>query len=176
MRQPTQPRRDSEGVPAHGWAVSTVPSTRASVRSLVRKSRDETNSRWSRARVPPAWRYGAGTSGVHESAGRPTVSEKWKTAWTNFGSGRKTGLSKGKHGASCQVFRPRSWSNGDRVAEGSRSREERRVRRCAGDLNRSTNRLRRKFDPLDKWIETRPQVESVMDDARKINQVMVRGK
>jgi hypothetical protein len=31
-------------------------------------------------------------------------------------------------------------------------------------------------DPLDKWIETRPQVESVMDDARKINQVMVRGK
>ena len=25
-----------------------------------------------------------------------------------------------------------------------------------GDLNRSTNRLRRKFDPLDKWMETRP--------------------
>jgi hypothetical protein len=45
-----------------------------------------------------------------------------------------------------------------------------------GDLNRSTNRLRRKFDPLDKWIETRSEVESVMDDARKINQVMVRGK
>ena len=45
-----------------------------------------------------------------------------------------------------------------------------------GDLNRSTNRLRRKFDPLDKWIETRPEVERVLDDARKINQVMVRGK
>ena len=45
-----------------------------------------------------------------------------------------------------------------------------------GDLNRSTNRLRRKFDPTDKWMETRPQVESVLDDARKINQVMVRGK
>ena len=45
-----------------------------------------------------------------------------------------------------------------------------------GDLNRSTNRLRRKFDPTDKWIETRPQVEAVLDDARKINQVMVRGK
>jgi hypothetical protein len=45
-----------------------------------------------------------------------------------------------------------------------------------GDLNRSTNRLRRKFDPLDKWIETRPEVENVMEDARKINQVMVRGK
>ena len=45
-----------------------------------------------------------------------------------------------------------------------------------GDLTRSTNRLRRKFDPLDKWIETRPQVETVLEDARKINQVMVRGK
>jgi hypothetical protein len=45
-----------------------------------------------------------------------------------------------------------------------------------GDLNRSTNRLRRQFDPTDKWMETRPQVERVLDDARKINQVMVRGK
>jgi hypothetical protein len=45
-----------------------------------------------------------------------------------------------------------------------------------GDLNRTTNRLRRQFDPADKWLETRPQVENVMDDARKINQVLVRGK
>ena len=45
-----------------------------------------------------------------------------------------------------------------------------------GDLNGSTNRLRRKFDPTDKWLETRPQVENVLDDARKINQVLVRGK
>ena len=44
------------------------------------------------------------------------------------------------------------------------------------DLNKSTNRLRRKFDPTDKWMETRPQVESVLEDARKINQVLVRGK
>ena len=44
------------------------------------------------------------------------------------------------------------------------------------DLNKSTNRLRRKFDPSDKWMETRPQVENVMDDARQINQVLVRGK
>ena len=43
------------------------------------------------------------------------------------------------------------------------------------DLNRSTNRLRRKFDPTDKWMETRPQVERVLDNARRINQVMVRG-
>lgn len=44
-----------------------------------------------------------------------------------------------------------------------------------GDLNKSTNRLRRKFDATDKWIETKGQVESVVDDARKINQVVARG-
>jgi len=44
-----------------------------------------------------------------------------------------------------------------------------------GDLNRSTNRLRRKFDPLDKWIETKIEVERVVDDGRKINQAVARG-
>ena len=44
-----------------------------------------------------------------------------------------------------------------------------------GDLNQSTNRLRRQFDPTDKWLETRPQVERMLDDARKINQVLTRG-
>ena len=43
------------------------------------------------------------------------------------------------------------------------------------DLNRSTNRLRRKFDPLDKWMETKAQMQQVLDDGRRINQVMVRG-
>jgi hypothetical protein len=44
-----------------------------------------------------------------------------------------------------------------------------------GDLNRSTNKLRRKFDATDKWIETKSQVQSVVDDGRKINQVVARG-
>ena len=44
-----------------------------------------------------------------------------------------------------------------------------------GDLNRSTNRLRRKFDATDTWMQTKVQVEQVMDDARKINQVVARG-
>ena len=44
-----------------------------------------------------------------------------------------------------------------------------------GDLNRSTNRLRRKFDPTDKWMETKGEVEKVVDDGRKINQVVARG-
>ena len=44
-----------------------------------------------------------------------------------------------------------------------------------GDLNRSTNRLRRKFDATDTWMETKVQVEKVVDDGRHINQVMVKG-
>jgi hypothetical protein len=44
-----------------------------------------------------------------------------------------------------------------------------------GELNRSTNRLRRKFDPTDKWMETRPQVERMLDDGRRINQAVARG-
>lgn len=44
-----------------------------------------------------------------------------------------------------------------------------------GDLNRSTNRLRRKFDPTDKWQETRVQMERVLDDGRRINQAVARG-
>jgi hypothetical protein len=44
-----------------------------------------------------------------------------------------------------------------------------------GDLNRSTNRLRRKFDATDTWIETKVQVEAMMDDGRRINQVIARG-
>jgi len=45
-----------------------------------------------------------------------------------------------------------------------------------GELNRSTNRLRRKFDATDAWIETKVEVERVVDDARKINQALARGK
>ena len=44
-----------------------------------------------------------------------------------------------------------------------------------GDLNRSTNRLRRKFDATDNWMETKVEVDRILDDARKINQVVARG-
>jgi hypothetical protein len=43
------------------------------------------------------------------------------------------------------------------------------------DLNRSTNRLRRKFDPTSKYLETKAQMEQVMDSGRRVNQVMTRG-
>src|SRR5678816_1928819 len=44
------------------------------------------------------------------------------------------------------------------------------------DLNGSTNRLRRKFDGTSNYMETRSNMENVMEDARRVNQVLVRGK
>ena len=43
------------------------------------------------------------------------------------------------------------------------------------DLNRTTNRLRRKFDPTSNFLETKAQMEQVMDSARRVNQVMTKG-
>ena len=43
------------------------------------------------------------------------------------------------------------------------------------DLNRSTNRLRRKFDPSPNYIQTKAEMERVMDAARRVNEVMVKG-
>lgn len=45
-----------------------------------------------------------------------------------------------------------------------------------GDLNRSTNRLRRRFRKANDYLETKVQVDRVVDDARKINQLMTRGR
>ncbi len=42
-------------------------------------------------------------------------------------------------------------------------------------LNRSTNRLRRKFDPIDTWMQTKSEVQGVVDDGRRINQAVTRG-
>jgi hypothetical protein len=43
------------------------------------------------------------------------------------------------------------------------------------DLNRTTNRLRRKFDPTSNYLETKAQMEQVMDSARRVNQMMTKG-
>jgi hypothetical protein len=43
------------------------------------------------------------------------------------------------------------------------------------DLNGATNRLRRKFSSTSKYMETKSQMENVMESARRVNQVMVKG-
>jgi len=44
-----------------------------------------------------------------------------------------------------------------------------------GDLNKSTNKLRRKFDSTDNWASTKNLVESVVEDGRKVNQSLTKG-
>jgi len=44
-----------------------------------------------------------------------------------------------------------------------------------GDLNKSTNKLRREFDATDTWMTTKAEVQSVVDDARKVNQSLTKG-
>src|SRR5262245_55096257 len=81
--------------------------------------------------------------------------------------------------ANAQSAKPSGRTRGRTATEGQKEAARERkdeLEDALGDLNQSTNRLRRQFNPTDKWIETRPQVERVLDDARKINQVMVRGK
>src|SRR5882672_3638095 len=38
-----------------------------------------------------------------------------------------------------------------------------------GDLNKSTNKLRRKFDATDTWMTTKGEVQKVVDDGRTVN-------
>lgn len=43
------------------------------------------------------------------------------------------------------------------------------------DMNKSTNRLRRKFDGTDNWASTKNEVQKVVDDARTVNQSLTKG-
>jgi hypothetical protein len=74
--------------------------------------------------------------------------------------------------------------NADRQRGGSRNNNARKdtakrtkdaLDEALDDLNKSTNRLRRKFDVTDAWMQTKSLVESVVDDGRKINQQVTRG-
>ena len=68
----------------------------------------------------------------------------------------------------------RAQANPNAKAAASEGKDE--LDDALGELNRSTNRLRRKFDATDTWMETKAEVQRVIDDGRKINQVVARGK
>jgi hypothetical protein len=73
-----------------------------------------------------------------------------------------------------QARRPRRGdATDDQKANASARKDE--LEDALDGLNTSTNRLRRKFDATDSWMETKAQMERVMSDARKINQVIARG-
>jgi hypothetical protein len=43
-----------------------------------------------------------------------------------------------------------------------------------GELNCSTNKLRREFDATDTWMTTKGEVQKVVDDGRSVNQALTK--
>jgi len=87
-----------------------------------------------------------------------------------------------KRGENARDANSTAQSSGRRKGQGATENQKARANNkkdalddALDDLNGSTNRLRRRFDATDKWIETKSQVESVVEDGRKINQVVARG-
>jgi hypothetical protein len=126
-----------------------------------------------------------GVSGLAIAQGvftKAQVGERIRKVEDGVDEFRKWAENRGEQGKSTAQEAKESGRTRSRTAtatesqkDGARAKKD-ELDDALGNLNTSTNRLRRKFDPQDKWMETRPQVENVLDDARKINQVMVRGK
>ena len=108
----------------------------------------------------------------------PIVFAKSRMAWTSFASGRRRGVATAKTDAQTAQASGRTRRSGNTPNEAQKQTAQQTnddLNDALSDLDRSTNRLRRKFDPLDTWMETKAQMQRVMDDGRRINQVMVRG-
>ena len=78
------------------------------------------------------------------------VAEFWKWAENRAEQGKTNAESAKASG------RTRSRGATDAQKEAGREKKD-ELEDALSDLNRSTNRLRRKFDPTDKWMETRPR-------------------
>ncbi len=102
---------------------------------------------------------------------------------------RERGAASGATGESAQVNRSsRRSGRGRRTRENPPSSETAAARTAAlddgteelkdalDDLDGSTNRLRRRFRRANDYLETKVQVDRVVDDAKRINQVMTRGR
>ena len=122
---------------------------------------------------------GAGSSLAQAVFTKAQVGERIRKVEDGVDEFRKWAENRGEQGKS-QVQAARNAGRGrGRTATESQKTQAHNTKDdledALSDLNRSTNRLRRKFNPTDKWMETRPQVERVLDDGRRINQVLVRG-
>jgi hypothetical protein len=82
--------------------------------------------------------------------------------------------SKGDAQAAQGRARANSGNTEARKEQAGRTKDE--LDDALGELNTSTNRLRRRFDGASNYMDTREQMEKVMESARRVNQVMTRGK
>jgi hypothetical protein len=98
------------------------------------------------------------------------LSTRGENARDNAASAKKSGGGEGRRGG-----RGASAENKAAAKDQAKGAKD-DLQNAMDDLNRTTNRLRRKFDPAANYLETKVQMEQVMDSARRVNQVVGRSK
>ena len=129
-----------------------------------------------------------GTAGVQAAAQlmtKPQVANLIKNVENGVDDFReyleKRGEKAGDKAEKARATPPASGASGRRAQPATDAQKEKARGKAdeldekLDDLNKSTNRLRRKFDATDKWIETKNQVEEIVEDGREINTVVARG-
>ena len=94
------------------------------------------------------------------------LTSRGENAQDQAGSAKSSGEAKRGKGAS---------SANKEAGKEKASQGKDDLQNAMDDLNQSTNRLRRKFDETANYLETKVQMEQVMDSARKVNQVVGKG-
>ena len=95
------------------------------------------------------------------------LTTRGENAKDQAGSAKSSGAAKRGQGADS--------ANKDARKDQAGSESKDDLQNAMDDLNRTTNRLRRKFDETANYLETKVQMEQVMDSARRVNQVVGKG-
>ncbi len=95
------------------------------------------------------------------------LTTRGENAKDQAGSAKSSGAAKRGQGAD-------SAKKDARKDQAGQSKDD--LQNAMDDLNRTTNRLRRKFDETANYLETKVQMEQVLDSARRVNQVVAKEK
>src|SRR4026208_310884 len=98
------------------------------------------------------------------------LSSRGENAKDQAGSAKSRGAAKRGQGANSANKDARKDQAKD---QGKQTQDD--IQNAMYDLNRTTNRLRRKFDATANYLETKVQMEQVLDSARRVNQVVGKG-
>jgi hypothetical protein len=98
------------------------------------------------------------------------LTSRGEKAKDQAGSAKSGGAAKRGQGANSANKDARKNQAKD---QGKQSKDD--LQNAMDDLNRTTNRLRRKFDATANYLETKVQMEQVLDSARRVNQVVGKG-
>ena len=138
--------------------VAVTGMTKPLVNDLIRKVEDGVDefTDYLERRAENARERGAASGATAESARANRSSRR-------SGRGRRT-----------RENPPSSETTAARTAAAEDGTEE--LKDSLDDLNGSTNRLRRRFRKANDYLETKIQVDRVVDDGKRINQMMSRGR